>query len=236
MKKIPLTQNQVALIDDEDFDRVSQYKWCVDNKGNTSYAVRGFDLNGKNFILKMHIYIMGWQGGKIQIDHKDLNGLNNQKSNLRICEQFENGRNSPMKKNNKCGYKGVYFSKQKQKWTAEIKAHGAPKNLGTFNDPINAALAYDWAAEKHHGSFARINFPQYNAENRPKVVHSKPKLDKPIGINYYKKLNIYKASICKNNKQIHIGSFKNITDAIKARNKKSIELFGTKAKLIQTNE
>jgi len=108
MKTIQLTQNKVALVDDEDYEQLSKYKWCAHRIDNNWYAVRCTWNGGKRIFIQMHRDVLGLKknDGK-QTDHKDFSGLNNQKSNLRVCTYHENNQNRRQHKRNTSGYKGV---------------------------------------------------------------------------------------------------------------------------------
>jgi hypothetical protein len=152
-KEIILTQGKVAIIDDDDFEYLNQFKWYANN----NYAVRCFTVskNKVNRIL-MHREIMKPNKGMV-IDHLDGNTLNNQKNNLRICTHAENMRNSKISINNKSGYKGVSYQENSNNYRAQIKFNNKKINIGDFIDPIDAAKAYNAAALKYHGEFANLN-------------------------------------------------------------------------------
>jgi hypothetical protein len=153
MKEIPLTQGKVALVDDGEFEELNKYKWHVLWNGYSFYAVRSV---GKKTI-SMHRQIMGTPKG-MDTDHRDMNTLNNQRFNLRICTGSQNMYNSGKRKNNTSGYKGVTFNKKKRKFQAQIRVPGKRFYLGLFTTPIKAAIAYDIAAKRLHGVFAQLNF------------------------------------------------------------------------------
>ena len=157
MKKIELTQNRVALVDDKDFEYLSQYKWCFNSNG---YAVTNESFMGKRKLFLMHRLILGaLSEDKIQrVDHKDMNKLNNQKINLRFADKSQNAANRLINKNNISGYKGVSWNKRDKRWQAKIGINGKQLYLGEFKDPIKAAKNYDFTALKYFGKFARINF------------------------------------------------------------------------------
>lgn len=151
MKQIPLSQRKFALVDDEDFDFLNKFKWYAHKGGNTYYAV----IKENWFIVtRMHRLILGVENECIIIDHIDRNGLNNQKSNLRICNNSENQANRIKKRFCSSNYKGVYFDKKNNKWIC----HFNRKHIGYFDSEIEAAITYDAAAINKFGEFARTNF------------------------------------------------------------------------------
>lgn len=159
---IPLTQGYAALVDAEDVARVAQFKWHVHFNGNNWYAIRHVRLSdGKEGHQRMHRFIMGLQfDDSRDVDHKDRDGLNNQKNNLRIATRSQNQHNQGLAKHNTSQFKGVSFDKSRNKWEAYIKLSGEQLRVGRFGDPIAAAQAYDEAARKYFGEFACVNFPR----------------------------------------------------------------------------
>ncbi len=156
MKEIPLTRGYVALVDDEDYERVSQFKWYASVRRKTVYAQR--EVGGT--AQKMHRLILGLEpGDKSLVDHVDHNGLNNCRSNIRVCTHAENQRNVEKHCDNTSGWKGVIWHKKGQKFAARLRVNSKNIHLGLFHSPISAALEYDRAARKYHGSFACLNFP-----------------------------------------------------------------------------
>ena len=160
MKKIKLTQNQFALVDDCEYEYLNQWKWCARRNGNTFYAVRNSRKTEceKRKLILMHQVILQRMGIEFeQVDHIDGNGLNNCRSNLRAATKQENGCNRNKQKNNTSGRKGVGWNKQHQKWQAQIQVNGKQIHLGYFDDIEDAVRAYNQAAKKHFGKFARLN-------------------------------------------------------------------------------
>lgn len=155
MKEIKLTRNKVALVDDEDFEYLSQFNWRALKDHNTWYAVR---YSSDNSSIKMHRELMNVADRKILVDHKDQNGLNNTKDNLRLCTHAQNMANRKFQANNTSGYRGVAWDKKNKKWRAAIKINGKTTSLGNYDDPIEAAKVRDAAALKYYGEFARLNF------------------------------------------------------------------------------
>lgn len=152
---IPLTQGKFAIVDAEDYDRLSRYKWCAVKAGGTFYA--GRKKNG--IFVRMHREILCVPKGII-CDHKDRNGLNNRKSNLRFCTRAQNQYNSNKRPGCSSKYKGVNWDKMKKKWRTRIGFERHRLHLGLFEDPIDAVVTYDRKAIELFGEFAYLNFPQ----------------------------------------------------------------------------
>lgn len=159
MKEIRLTQNKVALVDDEDFERLNQWKWCAYKHRNTFYAVRSTYKQGKENI-KMHRQILNLKKGDGNIcDHKNRNGLDNRKENLRLTTTGLNKYNCKKYVSNTSGYRGVSWYKDKRKWGADISKNGVGTFCGYYDDKVDAAKAYDYAAIRIWGEDAILNFP-----------------------------------------------------------------------------
>jgi len=154
MKEILLTQGKAALVDDEDYEYLSQFKWCArKERDDLFYARRA--VKG-NVYYSMHRLILNAPKG-MEVDHINGNGLDNQRSNLRLCTKSQNQHNSHIRQDNKSGFKGVHWVNKCKRWRAKITIHGTQIHLGHFRIPEQAALAYNKAAIKFHGEFARIN-------------------------------------------------------------------------------
>ena len=157
MKLIHLSQGKIAIVDDEDYEHLSQWSW---HYGCDGYAVRtvylgGGAKNGKYKKIFMHNQIMKFPVGRF-VDHIDRNTLNNQKSNLRICTQSQNSANS-LTRAGSSKFKGVSWNKNVKKWQSRIMVNYDNKYLGCFGNEEDAARAYDIAAVRLFGQFALTN-------------------------------------------------------------------------------
>ena len=162
MREIPLSHGLVAIIDDEDYTLVSQYKWNTHPGGRTSYAARKLWVYGRQTEQYMHTLITKWK----MVDHIDGDGLNNRRVNIRPATYTQNNRNRRKMLGTSSQYKGVTWNKPLKlttsftcRWRARIMVDGQMYHLGMFNSEIDAALAYDAAAREHFGEYAWLNFP-----------------------------------------------------------------------------
>ncbi|MBU1517550.1 MAG: ATP-binding cassette domain-containing protein [Planctomycetes bacterium] len=152
-------EDRFALVDAEDYRKLSEYDWqYVQNKGGNHYGAR---IEGGK-IVYMHRQIMNAPKGSI-IDHKDREGLNNTKNNLRFVTFAENNRNRRRVKG-VSKYRGVSRIKNRNKWQASITYNYRRIYLGHFDNQEDAAKAYDQAAMLYHGDFAVLNFSQVSAK------------------------------------------------------------------------
>ncbi len=148
MKEIQLTRGKVALVDDEDFEYLNQWKWHALKGRCTWYAVRSFP---KGNCIYMHRILFP---GAVQVDHRAGSGLNNQRSsNLRPATGTQNQGNRGLDRDNRSGVKGVYWHKKSGKWMARV----GRVYVGIFENLTDAARAYNAAAQEHFGEFARLN-------------------------------------------------------------------------------
>ena len=158
MKEIQLTQGKVALVDNEDYDYLMQWKWFAHNQCGKFYARTNIpNKNGKRGSMLMHRLILNILNSKLQIDHLNHITLDNRKCNLRVCTQSENLQNCNIYNNNTSGYKGVTYNKTNKKWQASISVNKDRLYIGSFNNIKDAARAYNAAAIKLHGEFAKLN-------------------------------------------------------------------------------
>lgn len=149
MKKIPLTQNKFALVDDDMYEELSKYKWFAFKGVRSFYAGRSQQVNGKARQVKMHRFIMNAPAG-LYVDHINQDGLDNQKHNLRLVTASENSFNRPMNKNNKSGYRCIRWYKQTNKWMLQMK----DTTVGYFANLDDAVKTYNIKAKEYWGDFA----------------------------------------------------------------------------------
>ena len=159
-RRIPLTQGKYAIVDPEDYTRLSIHKWHLVRSPRSDYASRSVTIGyRRQRHVQMHRVIMNARPGQF-IDHINHNGLDNRKANLRFASNAQNSWNKRKQRGNHSSkYKGVSFFKREKKWTARIQANGKKIFLGMFKNEIDAAKAYDAAARKYYGEFAYLNFP-----------------------------------------------------------------------------
>lgn len=157
MRKIELTKNNYAIVDDSDYEWLSQYKWHI----SCGYAETSKRVGNKIINTRMHRMIIN-PSREFQIDHINGDKLDNRRINLRICTASQNKANVDKPITNKSGYKGVSFHKITGKYRAVIKINGKYKHLGEFDNPEDAAVIYDINAKKYFGEFCRVNFLMRN--------------------------------------------------------------------------
>ena len=148
-----------AQVDEQDYEFLSRWKWKPQFSYNSVYAVRSGMVNGKRKHFAMHRQIMGFP--ILDVDHKDGNGLNNRRSNLRTATDGQNQANQTIRKQAKTSrFKGVSKRDRDKAWRAAIQINGARIYLGSFFEESEAAKAYDQAARKAWGEYAFTNFPE----------------------------------------------------------------------------
>jgi hypothetical protein len=152
MKSIPLTKGRVALIDDEDYERVSQYKWCL-SCGRYAQSKMG---NRRNKPVYLHRFIMNAQPGQ-EVDHINRNTLDNRRSNLRFCSHQKNMANSVHVKKGASGYRGVFLDKRRGTFYAQVVVNGKAYTSSGYRTAKEAAIAYNKMNNQHNGEFGILN-------------------------------------------------------------------------------
>jgi len=169
IRYIALTKGRFAIVDADDFEWLNQYTWCINGTGRGKwYACR---MEGRTMI-RMHRMIMNAPKGML-VDHINGNGLDNRRSNLRLCTPRQNMGNR-RKCRGKSAYKGVFYHKIDGKRYAKIKYKGETIHLGTFDDDVEAARAYDRKAVELFGEFACLNFPEEHGRSARPVADERP--------------------------------------------------------------
>lgn len=165
MRTIKLTHGHVAMVDDEDYEHLNQFRWFAKvtkakSRDHVCAAKKRFESQG---LLLMHRYILGLTDPADQVDHIDRNPLNNQRSNLRVCKHRDNMCNRTPFGTSK--FLGVHLIEESGRWIASIAKQGMKKMyLGTFASEEDAARAYDRVAKVIHGEFSNLNFPEHEAK------------------------------------------------------------------------
>ena len=156
--EVKLTRGLVTIIDAEDLELVSQWKWCAQRSGNTNYAQRTDYSHGKQLVILHRVLVNAPIG--IEVDHENGNGLDNRKENLRLCTRSQNSMNKRKRKGCSSDYKGVskFNDGRRKPWNVVITVD-YQRHTRSFPTEIEAALWYDEMAREHFGEFAKLNFP-----------------------------------------------------------------------------
>ncbi len=148
---LPLPHGLFAIVDDEDFERCSQFRWYLNSHG---YVMREIRRSGARTIQYLSRFVMNAPVG-VLVDHKEGDLLDNRKSQLRFCTKSQNMCNRGKNKNNTSGHKGVTWDKSRSKWRAQIEVNGKGISLGYFTDVTSASASYAEASLRYHGEFSR---------------------------------------------------------------------------------
>ena len=151
---VPLTQGYEAIIDAADAEAVKAWDWYAKMNGGTTYAVRTCREGQRQRTVMLHRFLLGGQSGP-HVDHRDGDGLNNRRNNLRSATCQQNQHNAKRRADNKSGVKGVTWDCKAKKWRAGIRKNGLRLHLGFFESIVDAATAYAAASTKIHGEFGR---------------------------------------------------------------------------------
>ncbi len=236
MKTIPLTQGKFAIVDDEDFEELSKYKWYAQKAtlAHLFYARRNVrkrlvidgEIYWNSKWIFMHRHLMKGIKQETFVDHADNDTLNNQKGNLREATVVENMRNRRSKGTSTSKHKGVNQRGASGQFRAAIHVGDKIIALGTFETEEDAAVAYNIAAKKYHGAFANLNKVDTPEGYEPKrhKHHKTPKQSSIYrGVCFVKDSGNWQASLRVDNKTKHIGTYKTEEDAARAYNEYTIK-------------
>lgn len=210
------------MVDDENFDWLNQWCWCVQIGKNNIYAIRNNSIDGEQKTISMHRQIMGVTDNCVDVDHRDGNGLNNQEDNLRACTRSQNLMNRKGARNSSSRFKCVYWNNTSVRWVAHITINGSPKCLGRYRNEEDAARRANQAFREYHGKFARYNdvspmFPDCNQKKKCKTSEHR-------GVYFNKKRGLWVATISKNGRSKYLGSFTDEAEAAKKYIEASISM------------
>lgn len=220
-KLIPLADGRSAIVDDEDFEWLSQWKWHTSNSGSRGYAMRQADNPYET--IAMHRTILNVDSP--EVDHINLNKLDNRRSNLRPATYTQNRCNQDKKSGVfSSQYKGVSWCKKMNRWRAEVKINKKRVYSEYFFFEPDAAHAYDTAASIHHGEFARLNFP---GDDGYCIYPKAPAITRTSQYRGVSSARVgWCVSIMVNQKNIYIGQFASEIEAARAYDAKSLEIHG----------
>lgn len=153
---IPLSKGFEAIIDAADVPLVQDFNWCVVLRQRTAYARRCERVGRHSVNIRLHRVLTNAPNG-VLVDHRDGDGLNNRRSNLRFATKSQNAHNMRKPCTNTSGHKGVTWDKRDHKWQAKIMVGGRQRSLGYFEHKADAARAYAEASAELHGEFGRID-------------------------------------------------------------------------------
>lgn len=153
-KEIQLNQGIITIVDDDDFEYLNQWKWYLLKSHTNYYAIR--TSKPENKLIQLHRVVIKAKEGEF-VDHINGDKLDNRKINLRICTRSQNAQNRKTNKLNKSGYNGVSWCIKNKKWVAQIQYENKKIHIGYYINAIDAAKAFNEAAQKYHGEFAKLN-------------------------------------------------------------------------------
>lgn len=173
-KLIPLSKGLFAIVSEEDYAYLSQFKWYASQTKNRHYAARGIDRKGIRKVIHMHRVIMRAEGQ--EVDHINGDTLDNRRENLRLVEHHQNLKNQRAQRRGASIYRGVYMDQETRMWVVQIKDRGRVRTVHGIEDEQIAAAVYDLLALDRFKEYARFNLPDLIAAwNRRTVRAAKEK-------------------------------------------------------------
>jgi hypothetical protein len=159
-RRIPLGEEEFTLVEQDDYYRFGRFHWHLGGNDERVYVVRSYKTESEKLkYVSLHREIMNNPRGLL-VDHRNGDGLDNRQSNLRPATHSQNGCNRKKRKNTSSQFVGVSWDKRVRRWSCRIKHQNKEIWLGYFDIETEAAKAYDAAAKKYFGEFARLNFPE----------------------------------------------------------------------------
>ncbi len=230
MKEIPLTQDKVALVDDQDYEWLNQWKWTYTSRGCTGYAYRNV-YQGSRYVrcVFMHRFILNPPPG-LETDHINGNGLDNRRCNLRACTHIQNSWNSRKQQGATSQYKGVSWARKNQCWRAFIHQGGQQISLGNFDSEEAAALAYNYAAIKLRGSHTLLNLVPDGPPPSRRLKKRPGKTSRYVGVSWSRQPQGWRAEIRVKGKLIYLGCFTSEDEAARVWNAAALKWRGPGAK------
>lgn len=220
-----------TMLDDEDYDKLSNYKYYENNRG---YAYRNLYENKKVKAVYLHREVINAPSG-FNVDHINGNKLDNRKENLRLVTPQQNSFNlRKTQKKTSSLYKGVSWDSKRKGWLSNIRVNQKNAPLGLYKTEESAALAYNEAAKMHFGEYALLNEVPYDPEWKSQLIPNRRDgigKSKYKGVSYRPKYDDWQCHIMVNYKSIFLGTFKDEVTAAKTYNEAAIKYRGEKAKL-----
>lgn len=233
MKEIPLQNGMVALVDDEDYERVNGCNWYIDNRNSV--------LSGRNDKkMTLQRFILDFKEKGMRVSFKNKNFLDFRKSNL-IAINFKDSMNHRRKgnRNSSSKYKGVFFEKRRKKWVARITHEGKTTYIGDFDNEWEAAHSYNlkakelWGKQAYQNSKGKDNNASYvEISERKQGRHRKNTKSEFKGVRSYENkegLKVFQVRFQFEKRRFSLGCYRTEIEAAKAYDKKAFELYGDKA-------
>jgi hypothetical protein len=154
----PINGGVSVLLDEEDVPHVERFVWSAQVHPRTTYAQANVWRGGQRTTMTLHRFIARAEDNE-HVDHRNGDGLDCRKENLRTCLKFQNNQNARTRVDNTSGFKGVSWYPAGKKWSAGIMLDGKRRHIGYYATKEDAARAYDVVAQKAFGEFSWLNFP-----------------------------------------------------------------------------